>query len=105
MNLKEYQGAVKKYALPTAKNLHYLSLGLAAEAGEVAGKVAKFVRDETGLLKLRSDASKELGDCLWFLAMLADHLDLDMNKIAIENLNKLETRFQNGVITGSGDDR
>jgi NTP pyrophosphatase (non-canonical NTP hydrolase) len=104
MNLREYQELATRFALPTALNREYLSLGLAAEAGEVASLVAKAVRDSDGNLN-RESLKKELGDVLWFVAVLGQHYNIDMLDLAMGNINKLRSRASRGVIGGSGDDR
>ena len=85
----------------------YPALGLAEEAGEVAGKFAKAVRDNQGVLdeERRLQIEKELGDVLWFVAELCTVLNVDMGSIAQINLDKLASRKARGVIHGSGDDR
>jgi NTP pyrophosphatase (non-canonical NTP hydrolase) len=104
MNLREYQELAAKFALPTARNQEYLSLGLAAEAGEVASLVAKAVRDDVGKVN-RESLKKELGDVLWFVAVLGEFYNIDMLDIAVGNINKLRGRQSRGTIGGSGDDR
>jgi NTP pyrophosphatase (non-canonical NTP hydrolase) len=107
MTLDEYQ----KQALLTAKDqgyeLMHRSLGLASEAGEVAGKVAKWLRDGQGdETKLDKQAlAAEVGDVLWFAACLADTLDVSLDEIGQQNLAKLADRNRRGVIGGSGDNR
>jgi NTP pyrophosphatase (non-canonical NTP hydrolase) len=49
--------------------------------------------------------AKELGDVLWYVAQLASELELDLDEIAEENLQKLLSRQRRGVLSGSGDDR
>lgn len=85
----------------------YPALGLAEEAGEVAGKFAKAVRDNQGVLdeERRLQLEKELGDVLWFIAELCTVLNVDMGSIAQINLNKLASRKARGVIHGNGDNR
>ena len=82
-------------------------LGLAGEAGEVAEHVKKVLRDDGGEVgpERRAAMSKELGDVLWYVAQLASELDLDLDEIARENLDKLFSRQRRGVLSGSGDDR
>jgi NTP pyrophosphatase (non-canonical NTP hydrolase) len=104
MNLRDYQELAARLALPTALNDQYLSLGLVGEAGEVASLFAKAVRDSEGLVN-QDNLKKELGDVLWFVAVLAQHYNIDMNDLAIGNINKLRSRQQRGVLGGSGDDR
>ena len=87
--------------------LVYPTLGLANEAGEVAGKVKKLFRDKGGNI---SDADREalkgeLGDVLWYLAQIATELDLTLEEIAAANLTKLFDRLERGKIKGDGDTR
>ena len=104
MNLREYQEMAARLALPSALNDQYLSLGLVGEAGEVASLFAKAVRD-SGKLVDRDNLKKELGDVLWFVAVLAQHYNMDMQDVAVSNINKLRSRQQRGTLQGSGDDR
>lgn len=107
MQLNEYQQQAETYALTGAKGLMYLVPGLAAEAGEVAGKWAKYLRDGQfrDHVTLREDMKKELGDCLWFIAIIAEQFNLSLTDVAVANLEKLEDRKQRNQIGGSGDDR
>lgn len=85
----------------------YVTLGLANEAGEVAGKLKKVWRDNQGHLTLEKKAqiADELGDVLWYLAAVARELGYDLSDIAKHNLDKLFDRAERGVIGGSGDTR
>lgn len=88
--------------------LDYLVPGLAAEAGEVAGVYAKWIRDsnETELLhEVRDKIIKEAGDVLWMVARIADELRTPLSEVAAVNLAKLTDRKARGVLGGSGDDR
>ena len=80
----------------------YPALGLAAEAGEVANKVKKILRDGKFDRKAIAD---EIGDCLWYIAALCRDLNVDMSDVAQENLEKLYDRKKRGVISGNGDNR
>lgn len=80
----------------------YPALGLAAEAGEVANKVKKILRD--GKFD-RTAISDEIGDCLWYIAALCRDLNVDMTTVATRNLEKLYDRKQRGVLSGNGDKR
>lgn len=86
--------------------LAYCALGL-GEVGEVQGKVKKVIRDADGVVsdEAREAIVGELGDCLWYIAMLADELDVSLGEVAHHNLQKLASRKHRGVITGSGDNR
>ena len=88
-------------------NLLYPTLGLCGEAGEVAEKVKKMVRDDGGVLseERRAALAKELGDVLWYAAQLATEAGLELDAIAEANLAKLLSRKERGVLQGSGDDR
>ena len=98
----QYQIEAKKTAIfPANKALEYLSLGLVGEAGEVANKVKKIIRDK----KIDVDIGGEIGDVLWYCAMLADYLDVDLGTIMENNINKLQSRKSRGVLGGSGDNR
>ncbi len=87
MELNEYQKRALKTALYPAKHkIIYSALGLGNEAGEVMGKIKKWLRGDDGEGEMsaeRKDALKEeLGDVLWYLAVLAHDLDLELNEIA-----------------------
>ena len=86
-----------------------LTLGLVGEAGEVAEKVKKYFRDtnmsEEDRLELTKIVGKELGDCLWYIATLAYHLDISLDWIANDNIKKLADRTNRDKIVGNGDDR
>lgn len=85
----------------------YPTLGLANEAGEVAGKVKKIFRDRGGVI---TDADREalaleLGDVLWYLSELCTRLGLRLDEVAAKNIGKLADRAARGVIRGDGDHR
>lgn len=85
----------------------YPALGLAGEAGEVAEKCKKIIRDHGGYVSVtdRDLLAKELGDVLWYVAVLAKEFGLDLDLVASMNLEKLASRKERGVIGGSGDER
>ena len=80
---------------------------MTGEAGEVANKVKKIIRDGTNKTNpdFIQEVSAEIGDCLWYVALLADDIGCKLSDIANDNLIKLEQRRKNGTIHGSGDDR
>lgn len=84
--------------------LSYASLGLAGEAGELANKIKKFIRDGYDESKIES-LKGELGDVLWYVAALAKELNLNLDEVAEENIKKLFSRKERGVLQGSGDNR
>ena len=101
--MNAYQEATRATAIyPKEQAIEYLSLGLASEAGEVAGKVKKRIRDNSPYI---AETADELGDVLWYVARLADELGYSLDSIATENIEKLTSRAQRGVLKGSGDAR
>ena len=123
MNASEYQVKAHDFA-SYGENPMYPALGLSEEAGEVCGKIAKFIRKHEGIdpmtaryelenkvtitddeLKFRNDLSKELGDVLWMVAELCTVYGLNMGKVMAENIEKLTDRRERGVIDGEGDNR
>ena len=85
----------------------YPTLGLANEAGEVAGKVKKIFRDRGGVISEgdREALKQELGDVLWYLAQICTELDLSLQEVAEANLTKLFSRLERNAIGGDGDNR
>jgi NTP pyrophosphatase (non-canonical NTP hydrolase) len=108
MELSDYQRSSRRTAeYPRSAWLAYPALGLAGEAGEVAEHAKKAIRDDGGEVtdERRAAMAKELGDVLWYVAQLATELGLDLDEIAQGNLDKLLSRQQRGVLSGSGDER
>jgi NTP pyrophosphatase (non-canonical NTP hydrolase) len=108
MDLKQYSfRALKTAKYPKEKAIEYTTLGLVSEAGEVAGKVKKIIRDSDGIFdeKKKLEIADEVGDVLWYCATLCHELGIDIGTVAIRNLAKLESRHERGVIGGSGDNR
>lgn len=82
-------------------------LGLVGESGEVAEKFKKIIRDKQGIISEddKQNITKELGDILWYVAVVADYLHVPLQMVALENLNKLNDRRQRNVQRGNGDNR
>lgn len=103
MEMNDYQEKAAETAIYKAEHaVIYPALGLAAEAGEVANKVKKILRDGTFN---REGIADEIGDCLWYIAALCRDLNVNMADLAKNNLQKLEDRKRRGKIAGSGDKR
>ena len=101
--LNDYQRAAAHTAIYKQEHaIIYPALGLAAEAGEVANKVKKIMRDGTFDRQAIAD---EVGDCLWYIAALCRDLNVDLKDLADANLRKLYGRKERGVLSGSGDKR
>ena len=110
MTLDEYQ----KQALTTViscgddfKDLTHWVLGISGESGEIADKLKKIIRDQNGVVtsENKTELAKEVGDVLWYLAVLAEHLGVSFEEIAQGNIAKLRSRQARGAIGGSGDNR
>ena len=100
-----YQEQAKTTAIfPPERALEYLTLGLVGEAGEVANKVKGMIRDKK-IFRSEEEIASELGDVLWYCAMLADYLDTNLGKIMEDNIDKLQSRKSRGTLGGSGDRR
>jgi len=108
MKFDEYQNLASLTAIyPEGAGLLYTTLGLASEAGEVAGKVKKAIRDDGGQLSPErvKQLSDELGDVLWYVAMLSRELGISLSTIADKNIEKLSSRATRGTLSGNGDTR
>lgn len=110
MELNQYQESAAETAIyprDGISGLAYTALGLAGEAGEVANKVKKLIRDHGGQVipSAIPDIAAELGDVLWYVAMTASQLGIRLDSVAASNLDKLRRRSEAGRIGGSGDDR
>lgn len=103
MQINEYQVWSRSTAIyPKNMALPYLALGLGSEAGEVAGKIKKQIRD--GHIDAR-ELIKEIGDVYWYLARLCDELEVESSEVLEQNKLKLESRKERNVLGGSGDNR
>ena len=110
MTLDGYQIQAETTFIVEESKIEYLALGLANETGEVLGVLKKHMRDEEQPLadmdyEKRLTVMKELGDVLWYAAVLAAQLQFDLSSVAEMNLRKLDRRMQLDLIKGSGDDR
>ena len=108
ITFNEYQEFTKQTAIyPQNRALEYLCLGLASEAGEVAGKLKKIIRDEDGQVSSESNQkmAKEIGDVLWYCARLVDELGGSLSEVAEQNMDKLISRKNRDTLGGSGDNR
>ena len=115
ITLEEYEEEALQHAVYD-DNVIYPVLGLVSEAGEVADKFKKLLRDEQFELPFddvavsmtyeeRIEIAQELGDVLWYVTALANDLNFSLEEIAEANLRKLEGRSKRGKIRGSGDNR
>lgn len=124
LNFNEYQEVARSTAMypDLGSNLVYPALKLAGEAGEVAEKIGKLMRDKgyqageqfsnapyfNGVderIAWEDSMVKELGDVLWYISALASELGVNLDYVAQTNLGKLKSRQERGVLGGSGDNR
>jgi NTP pyrophosphatase (non-canonical NTP hydrolase) len=113
MFMNDYQSAARKTAM--GNSLDHFVHGLTEEAGEVAGVMKRFHRGDEKYRNPHnrgrlSDFAKdklldEIGDVLWYIAMIADELETTLEDVAQRNIDKLADRAKRNVITGSGDNR
>lgn len=106
MTMNEYQNL----ALETAvypQPIIYPTLGLTGEAGEVADKVKKVLRDNNSQFTAdkKIEIAKEIGGVLWYCATLSHDLGYTLEDIARMNYEKLHSRQERGKLHGSGDNR
>lgn len=108
MTLNEYQEGARSTAIyPASRQIIYPTLGLTGEAGEVADKVKKVIRDNNDEFteERKHQIALELGDVLWYAASLAHDLGYTLDEVAQMNLDKLASRMKRDKIHGSGDER
>lgn len=111
MNFLDYQHETAKTAVypasTTIEALSYVTMGLCGEAGEIANKVKKCLRDEGGAVTMnkKSELADELGDVLWYVSQLAKELGFNLEAVAKRNVDKLAGRAERGTLQGSGDNR
>jgi NTP pyrophosphatase (non-canonical NTP hydrolase) len=106
INFYEYQmKSLTTAVYPKKYSISYPALGLAEEAGEVAGKIKKMMRDNIQLEDQKEKIEAEMGDVLWYLAALAHDCGLSLQVIAEKNIEKLKARQSAGTLHGEGDNR
>jgi len=106
MDMNEYQALARSTAIyPEEDGLVYTVLGLNGEAGEIAEKIKKSIRDGKTLEEIKPALIDEIGDVMWYLANLAHEVGVSLNEVAIRNINKLHSRSERNVLQGDGDNR
>ena len=108
MTLNEYQlAALETATYPRQYHIIYPTLGLVGEAGEVAEKIKKVIRDHNEEFsdEKKFEIIKELGDVMWYVATLSYELGYNLDQVAQINYDKLTSRKERGMISGNGDNR
>lgn len=108
MEINEYQKAALTTAVyPEDKRIIYPALGMCGEAGEVADKVKKVIRDNNQNFTndRKREIAKEIGDVLWYCATLSHDLGFSLEEVAQMNIDKLASRQRRVKLSGSGDNR
>lgn len=108
-SLDYFQDIAETFAVgvPQDNPVTYCALGITGEAGEVSEKIKKIYRDNGGVYSSENKLALayELGDVLWYVAMMAKYLGFSLTDIASLNVSKLRRRMANNTIHGDGDNR
>jgi len=108
MTLNDYQSkALETASYPQECKIIYPTLGLTGEAGEVSEKIKKVIRDNNKIFsdERKKEIAKEIGDVLWYCAVLSYDLGYTLDDIAQMNYEKLKSRKERNMINGNGDNR
>ena len=109
MTFEEYQTKARQTAIYPNKdnNFIYPTLGLVGEAGEVAEKIKKIIRDNEGVIseEKKTEIIKELGDVMWYVANLSEEIGSSLEEVSIRNIEKLKSRQERNQLQGNGDNR
>ena len=110
MTFDEYQQKALTTAILSGNetlDIAHWALGITGEGGEIAEKVKKMIRDDNAQIsdEKKQEIAKEIGDVLWYLAVLAHTLGVSFDELAHMNLEKLASRQSRGALSGSGDNR
>lgn len=97
MQLSDYQKAAIRTDQRPGSDLEAVTialLGLAGEAGSVATEFKKQRRDGAAHRAFKVRVREELGDVLWYVADLCEKFDLDLDDVAVANLDKVKDRWR-----------
>lgn len=72
-------------------------LGLSGEVGEFNDMIKKWIFHEKGLDK--DHLKKELGDVMWYVAMICHSMGFDLDDVMQTNIDKLRARYPGGFDT------
>ena len=111
MDFNEYEEKASDTAIFNDRSLEYklmfLGLGVTGEAGEIAEKIKKIMRNDNGIVsdEKREGIKKEIGDVLWYLSQLSRTLGFSFEEAAQGNIAKIMDRKVRDAIKSEGDDR
>ncbi|HEY9863318.1 MAG TPA: nucleoside triphosphate pyrophosphohydrolase family protein [Candidatus Obscuribacterales bacterium] len=105
---EDYQDRIVKISkqfkvYDTPNRLPTYCLGLSGEVGEVMELIKRYFRE--GIEPDKQELTKELGDVIAYVALLAHHYDIPLETVMIKNIRKLEDRQKSGNLEGKGNDR
>lgn len=106
--IKEYNEFISKTKFyPKRRNIEYPAWGICGEAGEVAEKIKKTIRDNNEVFddERKKAILKELGDVLWYVVATAQDMDYDFEDIIHANMTKVTKRIETNTQHGEGDNR
>jgi NTP pyrophosphatase (non-canonical NTP hydrolase) len=92
----DYQRSIRETDQRPGETLEDMTvhlLGLAGEAGSVASAYKKYLRDGAADTAFKLRMREEIGDVLWYLAAITDHLGLNFDEVAVTNLEKTRGRW------------
>lgn len=97
MTLNDYESMAMR-TKPVYKNFQEqvdnACLGLVGEVGEVVDIIKKWLYQGHILDKQR--VAEELGDIMWYIALMANAIGISLNEIGHQNITKLLQRYPNG---------
>lgn len=98
LGFNEYQQNAVRTCGPDSSGWEHSTLVIALGVGGEAGEVQELIKKSLGHgHKLsKAELAKEIGDCLWYLAVLAHRYDIPLEQIAQLNENKLRARYPEG---------
>lgn len=121
LTLNEYQKRAMTTCMATCENESYMFLNLVGEVGELASKMAKAIRKGKAIIDANhfitergnfsmsdeeiADLKAECGDIMWEIAGFCHVMGWTLEEVCQENLDKLASRKERGVIDGNGDRR
>lgn len=102
MELNDYQKKALETAVYPGKNMkegiEYTLFGLVGEAGELANKYKKILRNETNPYREGEHLIDELGDVLWYCSAFAKELGYTLEEVCQLNIAKLAARKLEGTL-------